>query len=151
MLIFGVFFAALIAFATNPVLDWIGVATQGFRWVPYVVAVALVGVALLSFLVKILVHKSKLYRITNDRVEYEFGLLSKRVHNIDLFRVKDITLTQSFFQRMLGVGVIHVFSSDKSHPQFDIGPIDGVRGLYDKLKKLSLHADRRRGVVHFDG
>lgn len=107
-------------------------------------------IALLYWIYKWLDLKNKVFRITNDRVELEHGILSKAVRNMDMWRVQDITFNQSLIQRILGLGRVVILSSDKDTPVLEVGPIYNARYLYDKLKKAQLEADRRRGVVHIE-
>ena len=111
----------------------------------------LVGLSAVSYWIyKWIDLKSRVFRVTNDRVEFEHGILSKSLHNMDMWRVQDIAFNQSLIQRMLGLGRVLILSSDKDTPVVNIGPIYNARELYNKLKKAQLEADRRRGVVHFE-
>lgn len=56
------------------------------------------------------------YAISDDRLFQSTGLLNLRYEEILLYRVRDITLSRSFGQRIFGVGSITVTSSDKSRP-----------------------------------
>jgi uncharacterized membrane protein YdbT with pleckstrin-like domain len=124
-----------------------GSDVEGF---PGLVALAVGAAALLFWAIKWIELKSRMFRITNDRVEFEHGIFSKSVHNMDMWRVQDIAFNQSLLQRMLGLGRVLILSSDKDTPVVNIGPIYNARQLYNKLKKAQLAADRRRGVVHFE-
>jgi len=53
-------------------------------------------------------------------------------------RVQDIDFNQSFIQRVLGLGKVHVESSDKDVPVIDIGPIEGARDLYKVVEEYSI-------------
>ena len=117
---------------------------------PALLAVGIALVALLYWLFKWLVFKSRIFRVTNDRVEYEHGIFAKSVNNMDLWRVQDITFNASLVQRMFGLGRVVILSSDKDTPIINIGPVYNARQLYDKLKNAQLEADRRRGVVHIE-
>jgi uncharacterized membrane protein YdbT with pleckstrin-like domain len=107
-------------------------------------------VALLFMLYKWLEFKNQIFRVTNDRVEYEQGVFAKSIHNLDLWRVQDINFAASLIQRLFGLGQVVILSSDKNDPLIVIGPIRNARQLYDRLKRAQLDADRRRGVVHID-
>ncbi|MGI6497194.1 MAG: PH domain-containing protein [Kiritimatiellia bacterium] len=121
-----------------------------FEGIPGLVAL-LVGLsAVLYWIYKWIVLKSRVFRITNDRVEFEQGILSKSVHNMDMWRVQDIAFNQSLLQRLLGLGRVLILSSDKDTPILNIGPIHNARALYERLKKIQIEADRRRGVIHFE-
>ena len=56
------------------------------------------------------------YAISEDRLLQSSGILNLQYEEILLYRVRDISLSRSFGQRIFGVGSITVTSSDKSNP-----------------------------------
>ena len=56
------------------------------------------------------------YAISEDRLFQSMGIINLKYEEILLYRVRDITLSRSFGQRLFGVGSITVTSSDKSRP-----------------------------------
>ena len=56
------------------------------------------------------------YAISEDRLFQATGILNLKYEEILLYRIRDITLSRSFGQRIFGVGSITVTSSDKSRP-----------------------------------
>lgn len=94
--------------------------------------------------------KNRKFRITNDRIEIERGIFRKKIQNMDMWRVQDLAFNQTFIQRIFGHGRVLIMSSDKDTPLIKLGPIFQARGYYDRLKKVQLEADRRRGVVHIE-
>ena len=56
------------------------------------------------------------YRLGEDRLFYEKGFLSTTVDDILLYRVRDISVKISFWQRLTGVGTVTVNSSDQTMP-----------------------------------
>ena len=54
------------------------------------------------------------YRLGEDRLFYEKGFLSTTVDDILLYRVRDISVKISFWQRLTGVGTVTVNSSDQT-------------------------------------
>jgi len=111
------------------------------------------GLAVLVFLwlfVKIIILKSFAYRVTSDRIEFEEGVFSKRLDNIDLFRITDLQLNQSLLDRVLTIGTIELVTTDSNQPTCWIYKIKNPRPVFEILKKASLTADRRRGVIHME-
>jgi membrane protein YdbS with pleckstrin-like domain len=137
--------AALIAFKGAPMLRRSGYdSAAGLGSL----AVALFAALYLAF--KWFTFKSRIYRVTSDRIEYEYGILARRINNTDLWRIQDITFSQNLFQRLFRLGRIIIFSSDKDSPVITIGPVYKARELYDNIKNAMLKADRRRGVIHIE-
>lgn len=114
----------------------------------WIAAAAVDATAWLCFFWQWLLFKSRIYRITSERIEYEKGIFSKTVRNLDLWRVQDFGFQQNLLQRLLGIGVITVVSSDASDPRLTVGPIARPRIVYDVLKAAHREADSRRNVMH---
>lgn len=56
------------------------------------------------------------YEISDDRLFQTTGLLNLKYEEILLYRIRDLSLSRSFGQRIFGVGSITVTSSDKTRP-----------------------------------
>ncbi len=56
------------------------------------------------------------YAISEDRLFQTSGLFNLKFEEILLYRVRDLSLSCSFGQRIFGVGSITVTSSDKTRP-----------------------------------
>ena len=54
------------------------------------------------------------------RIFREPGLFNLKEEEVLLYRVRDITLTRSFFPRIFGVGTVSLHSSDKTTPTLDL-------------------------------
>ena len=60
------------------------------------------------------------YEVSEDRLFMTIGFLNLKYEEILLYRVRDLTLSRSFGQRLFGVGTIKVSSSDKSNSELYI-------------------------------
>jgi uncharacterized membrane protein YdbT with pleckstrin-like domain len=91
------------------------------------------------------------YRITTRRVVVETGVLSKRLEQIDLYRIVDYTVERPFGQRLMGTGNLLLKTVDKTSPQLDVRNINtDVVALYERLR-VATEADKvRRGVRMVD-
>lgn len=88
--------------------------------------------------------------ISEERVEYETGIFARSIENIDMWRVKDLSFSQTVPQALLGLGTITLLSTDKTSPVLQIGPIRRARQVYDQLKRAMLQADRKSSVIHLE-
>ena len=57
------------------------------------------------------------YAMTDDRFFMETGVFNIKSEEVLLYRVRDISLTRNFGQRIFGVGTIKLLSSDKTSPE----------------------------------
>ena len=76
------------------------------------------------------------YRLSEDRLFYETGLLNLKCDEVLLYRVRDLQLSMSIIQRLFGVGTICVISSDQSAPHLDLKNIKKPR----EVKELIHHS-----------
>ena len=104
----------------------------------------------LILLIKILKLKMVYYEVSDDRIEWSRGILDRRVDNIDMFRVVDLKMRRSLLDCIFGVGTIALITTDKTDPEFVFEKIRDCRDLYDIIKRASLEADRKTGVVHLE-
>jgi len=87
------------------------------------------------------------YRLTQQRLEVERGILGRRYESIDLWRVRDVVLEQTLLERMRGVGRITVLSTDQVEPELTVGPVASAKRLYDRLRDAVAAARKEARVV----
>jgi uncharacterized membrane protein YdbT with pleckstrin-like domain len=108
------------------------------------------GLGLIISLYKYLKVNTYKIKITNQRIVEEYGILSKTTEELELFRVKDITLHQSFWYRLLGISIIRLRTSDKTSPIYSIiGIVDGKK-LREELRGAVEKRREEKGVVERD-
>ncbi len=90
------------------------------------------------------------YKITESLIEREKGLFIKRVDSLDLARVKDVQLRQNVLQRILKIGTLEIYSSDRSDPSMLIEDIPTPREKYEKLRNAVIKLSQRRGIISMD-
>jgi membrane protein YdbS with pleckstrin-like domain len=81
-----------------------------------------------------LFRKSIKFRVSNTVIEYERGVLSKRIDVVQLWRVKDVVYKQSLIDRILGIAHIGIVTSDATNPNFDIVGMPASRQLFENLR-----------------
>jgi len=110
----------------------------------------LLGLVALNLFIRILWLKSIHYEVTTDRIEWSRGIFDRKIDNTDMFRVVDLKLRRSLLDCIVGTGTVSLETTDKSDPQFSFKKVKRPRRLYDVIKKASLDADQRRGVIHLE-
>jgi len=116
---------------------------------------AIIGTGLAILVVLILLYKTvKLqmtyYEITADRIEFSRGILDRKVDNLDMFRVVDLSLRRSILDCIVGIGSVTLLTTDKTDPEFTFEKIRHPRKLYDTIKRASLNADQKNSVIHLE-
>lgn len=125
------------------------VVQQIDRYSDYV-AIAAALLTVLIVIVRIAQLKSIYYEVSPDRIEYARGIFSRKIDNLDMFRVTDIKLHRSLLDCITGVGKVTLVTKDETDPFFDFEKVANPKKLYDLIKLSSLTADRKQGVVHLD-
>jgi uncharacterized membrane protein YdbT with pleckstrin-like domain len=96
----------------------------------------------------------KSYRVTNRRIVVETGVLSKKLEQIDLYRVADYTVERPIGQRIMGTGNLLLKTFDKTTPELNIMAIKAdVVKLYEAVRAATEADKARRGVrmVDYEG
>lgn len=88
-------------------------------------------------------------KITTQRVVLTEGVLSQEIEEVELYRVKDTALHQSFFQRLLGIGEITLFSGDATSPTLSFILHDPV-AYREEIRTHVNECRRRMGAIQVD-
>ncbi len=87
------------------------------------------------------------YCITTALIERQTGVFQSQTDSLDLARVKDVQLQQSFIDRNLGLGTIVLLSSDATDPLLAMESMPQARTLYEAVRDAVIRIDRSRGIV----
>ncbi len=105
----------------------------------------------ISALVNLIRTRGTHYKITTQRVVIESGVFSKRMEQIDLYRVVDYVVERPFGQRLMGTGNIVLEAMDKTTPEIRIeGVKTDVIPLYERLRYCTEQEKKKRGVRVLD-
>jgi uncharacterized membrane protein YdbT with pleckstrin-like domain len=102
---------------------------------------------LVGIVYTLLVTRSTKYRLHREALEIERGILSRRIENLQIFRVRDIGLAQSLLGRILKVGDVTITSTDRSSPRLVVRGIDDPRGFYETLRALVAESQAARRTM----
>jgi len=91
-----------------------------------------------------------IYTITNERLREEEGILSKHTDELELFRVKDISLAQPIALRMFGCGNVILDTSDKSTPIVVLHAVKKPNAIINILRKNVSVMRAKKGVREVD-
>jgi len=98
--------------------------------------------------VRMTVHAARLrstrYRLTNQRLVVESGLLSRGMVEVDLRTVDDLVYRQGLVDRLLGIGTVGVVSSDRSVPRLQLLGVKDPRGTRELIRSQAYAATQRQ-------
>lgn len=117
------------------------------RWWIYPLAL-LIGIVFIF--VPWLKTKTIRYRVSNYRIDFERGLLSRSIDTMELWHVEDLKFHQSLLNRMLDVGTITIISHDDTTPKLSLNGIPNPRRLFQLLEQRVIAVKRQRGVMKID-
>lgn len=87
-----------------------------------------------------------IYELDQDRLFIDTGILNAREDEVRLYRITDVSLTRSLWQRITGTGTIHCNSSDHTLRNFDIQNVRNAMEIKEKLSELVEQARRKNRV-----
>ena len=82
------------------------------------------------------------YRVTNQRIVVESGVLTKRLDEIDMRLVEDIEFQQTLLERLLGIGQLVVLSADKKMRSFRLLGVEKPRDIRELIRTHAFAATR---------
>lgn len=127
-----------------------GFALYHFEWSSWIAIAIGIALGIVCLFVPALLVRRSHFRLTNYRIDFEFGILFKKYETLELWHVNDISLTQSPVDRIFKVGTIKVLSSDSSTPTLELRSLPDPRKLLEVLKQRVIAVKRQRGVVKLD-
>lgn len=83
------------------------------------------------------------YILTEKKIIIQRGLLRSTENEILMYRVTDMEMTRTLFQKMFGIGTLTVYSHDKTNPTLEVKNIKHVREFKDTLSD-AVEKDRIR-------
>jgi uncharacterized membrane protein YdbT with pleckstrin-like domain len=112
--------------------------------------ITLLVIGVLLWIIPYLLTKSIRYRISNYRIDYERGLISKDISTLELWHVEDLSFHQSLLDRILNIGTIRVMSHDDSIPELRMRGLPDGRKIFEELKQRIIAVKRQSGVLKLD-
>jgi len=95
-------------------------------------------------------RKSIKFRVTTTVIEWERGLLSKRIDVLQLWRIRDVVYKQNLVDRILGIAHVEIVASDTTNPDLEIIGMPASRQLFEQLRdsiEIQRQAKNVVGVV----
>ncbi|MBQ9493304.1 MAG: PH domain-containing protein [Oscillibacter sp.] len=97
------------------------------------------------------------YRLSDDRLFIETGVIRFQEEEIMLYKIQDLHLSISLGQRLFGVGTVSVLSNDQTAPRVDLVNIARPKRVKELIHQHIENSKRQRRVSvlesmggHFD-
>ena len=84
------------------------------------------------------------YRLSEDRLFQEKGFFNIHSEEVLLYRVRDLELRMSLWQRIFGVGTVCVHSSDKTEPHLELLSVKQPREVKELIFRQVEQAKEKR-------
>lgn len=95
------------------------------------------------------------YALSHDRLFLSVGFFSVKDDDILLYRIRDISVKRTLWQRLFGVGTVTVQSSDKTHPTLELknvkDPMRVKETLHDLVEDMKQKRRMRFGEIMGSG
>jgi uncharacterized membrane protein YdbT with pleckstrin-like domain len=80
--------------------------------------------------------RNTVYMLTDQRLKFTRGVLSKTTEDLELYRVRDTKFQQNVWERMLGLGEIELFTTDETTSVVSLPWIRDAEGVREKIRGL---------------
>ena len=94
------------------------------------------------------------YALSEDRLFLKRGFLNVNQDEIVLYRVRDLRVSQTLWQRVFGVGTVTVISTDKSIPELALKnirqPNEVKELIHEYVEKMKVARRMRVGEMSMD-
>ncbi len=80
--------------------------------------------------------RNTIYSLSDQRLKFTRGVLTKTTEDLELYRVRDTKFEQGFFERMVGLGRIQLFTTDESSPSIVLPYIQDAEAVREQIRGL---------------
>ena len=95
------------------------------------------------------------YSLSDDRLFMSSGVLNIRDEEVLLYRVSDISLNRTIFQRLFGVGTVVVYSSDRSTANLELknvrDPVTVKELIHKQVEEIKIRRNVRMSEITTSG
>ena len=91
-----------------------------------------------------------IYELTEERFREKTGVLSQKIEELELYRVRDYTVEKPFIMRLFGLGNLILITSDKTNPKIYLYAIRNVESVRDVFRKNVEATRKKTGTKEVD-
>lgn len=76
------------------------------------------------------------YTLTDQRLKTTRGVFTRTTEDLELYRVRDNRVEQSFAERLFGLGQVVLFTTDETSPEVRLAFIKDAEAVREKIRTL---------------
>lgn len=88
------------------------------------------------------------YTVKEEVITIDSGFFNKEENDCYMYKIQDVTLTSSFFERMFGLGSVMCFTGDVTHKNLELIHIKNAKAVKDFILEASETARRKRRTLN---
>jgi hypothetical protein len=84
--------------------------------------------------------------IDSQRMTVRYGILTRRVASVELYRLQNVECVSNWWERLLGFGTLIVDSSDVNHPRWVLRGMPDVEVLREWMNRAAIARRDAKGI-----
>lgn len=88
------------------------------------------------------------YSISDEKVNIKTGFLNIVEDDAYMYKIQDVRLKRSFFERIIGLGTVVCYTGDVTHPELKMVHIKNAEAIKDFIMQASEEARIKRRTLH---
>lgn len=88
------------------------------------------------------------YSISAEKVNIKTGFLNIVEDDAYMYKIQDVRLKRSFFERIIGLGTVVCYTGDVTHPELKMVHIKNAEAIKDFIMQASEEARIKRRTLH---
>ncbi len=88
------------------------------------------------------------YHVTEELITVNSGLVKKTENDTYMYKIVDVRLDTSILERIFGLGTIHCFGGDVTHPDLQLRHIKHAKEIKDFILRSSEEQRLKRKTVN---
>lgn len=88
------------------------------------------------------------YTITDEKITIKSGFLSITEDDAYMYKIQDVRLKKSLFERIFKIGTVICYTGDTTHPELELVHIKHSAEIKDYIMAASEEARRKRRTMH---